>query len=247
MTQCEFCGKEFNSTYLKTHQEAVHKLADPNTLLTCEFCGKQYHKFQKKHYLSHLQVKHFMDKEFICTEPLCGRTFLHQRGLLRHVRSFHQQTVPCGLCPEGFASLWKRDKHRAEEHGQYDFVCEECGLKFFRRAELEIHTRRVHTLQLRYQCSACSHRSEERRKLLNHEHAAHGLHVAPLPAHNPAGQLGYPCPACRAVYGCGLAVKQHAWEQHQIKLNIYGRPKNPANKLDLAAAAATADAIAQIT
>ncbi|XP_037085604.1 myeloid zinc finger 1-like [Pollicipes pollicipes] len=134
--------------------------------------------------------------------------------------AFHQQTVPCGLCPEGFASLWKRDKHRAEEHGQYDFVCEECGLKFFRRAELEIHTRRVHTLQLRYQCSACSHRSEERRKLLNHEHAAHGLHVAPLPAHNPAGQLGYPCPACRAVYGCGLAVKQHAWEQHQAPATL---------------------------
>ena len=91
-------------------------------------------------------------------------------------------------------------------------------VRFFRRAELEIHVRRIHTLQLKYPCSACDTRSEERRKLLNHEHTAHGLHKEPLPENNPAGAPAYPCPStdCRLVYGCGLAVKQHAWETHQV-------------------------------
>ena len=78
--------------------------------------------------------------------------------------------------------------------------------------------RRVHTLQLKYQCSVCSTRSEERRKLLNHEHSQHGLHTGPLPENNPAGLPACPCPGpgCRLVFGCGLAVKQHAWDAHQV-------------------------------
>ena len=62
-------------------------------------------------------------------QPGCGRTFLHERGLRRHVKAVHEMANLCGTCPERFSSLWKRDKHRAEVHGQYDFVCSQCGLK----------------------------------------------------------------------------------------------------------------------
>lgn len=51
-----------------------------------------------------------------------------------------------------------------------------CVARFFRASELDIHRRRQHTLQLRLQCSVCDHRSEEKRKLLNHENAAHQMH-----------------------------------------------------------------------
>ena len=53
------------NTYLSL-QEVVHKIG--NLFYTCKFCGKQYHKYEKEHYISHMQTKHLMDQQFPCSE-----------------------------------------------------------------------------------------------------------------------------------------------------------------------------------
>lgn len=108
----------------------------------CHICHKT---FSNKNYLPiHTKTFHTSRERqiFPCTFPACGRTYLSERTLLRHVRSEHTENpvrFPCTLCEKELKSRTHLARHIATHTTEKCYKCPTCGRTVATKENLKKH------------------------------------------------------------------------------------------------------------
>ena len=97
----------------------------------------------------------------------CGRVFQGPKSLREHVDYVHKNIInfPCDLCPSTFVSENHRQNHKKKVHWQTFYrkpleerkaiPCDQCGLKFAEKSQVDRHVRTVHLKIKQYRCKIC--------------------------------------------------------------------------------------------
>ncbi|KAM8774944.1 zinc finger protein 276 isoform 1-T1 [Rhynchonycteris naso] len=133
-------GADGMKKHIKEHHEEVRERPCPHP-----GCNKV---FMIDRYLQrHLKLIHTEVRNYICDE--CGQTFKQRKHLLVHqMRHSGAKPLQCEVC--GFqcrqrASLkYHMTKHKAET--ELDFACDQCGRRFEKAHNLNVHMSMVHPL-----------------------------------------------------------------------------------------------------
>ncbi|XP_057569481.1 zinc finger protein 276 isoform X2 [Hippopotamus amphibius kiboko] len=133
-------GADGMKKHVKEHHEEVRERPCPHP-----GCNKV---FMIDRYLQrHVKLIHTEVRNYICDE--CGQTFKQRKHLLVHqMRHSGAKPLQCEVC--GFqcrqrASLkYHMTKHKAET--ELDFACEQCGRRFEKAHNLNVHMSMVHPL-----------------------------------------------------------------------------------------------------
>lgn len=133
-------GADGMKKHIKEHHEEVRERPCPHP-----GCNKV---FMIDRYLQrHVKLIHTEVRNYICDE--CGQTFKQRKHLLVHqMRHSGAKPLQCEIC--GFqcrqrASLkYHMTKHKAET--ELDFACDQCGRRFEKAHNLNVHMSMVHPL-----------------------------------------------------------------------------------------------------
>ncbi|XP_053412048.1 zinc finger protein 276 isoform X1 [Nycticebus coucang] len=133
-------GADGMKKHIKEHHEEVRERPCPHP-----GCNKV---FMIDRYLQrHVKLTHTEVRNYICDE--CGQTFKQRKHLLVHqMRHSGAKPLQCEVC--GFqcrqrASLkYHMTKHKAET--ELDFACDQCGRRFEKAHNLNVHMSMVHLL-----------------------------------------------------------------------------------------------------
>ncbi|XP_048210865.1 zinc finger protein 276 [Perognathus longimembris pacificus] len=133
-------GADGMKKHIKEHHEEVRERPCPHP-----GCNKV---FMIDRYLQrHVKLIHTEVRNYICDE--CGQTFKQRKHLLVHqMRHSGAKPLQCEVC--GFqcrqrASLkYHMTKHKAE--AELDFACDQCGRRFEKAHNLNVHMSMVHPL-----------------------------------------------------------------------------------------------------
>ncbi|XP_058529984.1 zinc finger protein 276 isoform X1 [Ochotona princeps] len=133
-------GADGMKKHIKEHHEEVRERPCPHP-----GCNKV---FMIDRYLQrHIKLIHTEVRNYICDE--CGQTFKQRKHLLVHkMRHSGAKPLQCEVC--GFqcrqrASLkYHMTKHKAET--ELDFACDQCGRRFEKAHNLNVHMSMVHPL-----------------------------------------------------------------------------------------------------
>ncbi|XP_047385823.1 zinc finger protein 276 isoform X2 [Sciurus carolinensis] len=133
-------GADGMKKHIKEHHEEVRERPCPHP-----GCNKV---FMIDRYLQrHVKLIHTEVRNYICDE--CGQTFKQRKHLLVHqMRHSGAKPLQCEVC--GFqcrqrASLkYHMTKHKAET--ELDFACDQCGRRFEKAHNLNVHMSMVHPL-----------------------------------------------------------------------------------------------------
>lgn len=133
-------GADGMKKHVKEHHEEVRERPCPHP-----GCNKV---FMIDRYLQrHVKLIHTEVRNYICDE--CGQTFKQRKHLLVHqMRHSGAKPLQCEVC--GFqcrqrASLkYHMTKHKAET--ELDFACDQCGRRFEKAHNLNVHMSMVHPL-----------------------------------------------------------------------------------------------------
>ncbi|XP_060596151.1 transcription factor IIIA-like [Ruditapes philippinarum] len=103
------CGKKFDKWSLLVK----HKKVDHATVHECPECKKTFSQKQwlKQHMLTHADRR----MSFICNHDNCGRSYLDQRNLNAHIRSYHEgKRFSCEHdgCSQTFTTKQKLQQHQ---------------------------------------------------------------------------------------------------------------------------------------
>lgn len=162
----EGCEKTFNNaTSLKMHGKCVH--SDERSF-TCDICSKSFktssnlnvhikiHKNQRDHPCnmcsmsfftsSHLKAHigvHLNVTNYECSEPECGKTFIHLSSYKKHL-NFHKgiKSHVCGICERSFSQLCHLREHLKIHTNERSHICPDCNKAFRRPDTLRIHRKR---------------------------------------------------------------------------------------------------------
>ncbi|CAG9576130.1 unnamed protein product [Danaus chrysippus] len=168
MLQCCYCSKKFKYESEKKRHEKSH---DPQ--FECDKCSK---KFSFLSALKRHQKQHERTGSVKCTE--CGKYFLDNTLLNRHMKYAHKGTYICSKCEATFssdlalASHQKSHKPRSERR----FKCSYDGCtKTFNYIHHLKHHQLSHTDDKQYYCNICGkgfiqyHHFKAHRKVHSHE------------------------------------------------------------------------------
>ncbi|BHF83242.1 hypothetical protein SprV_0802638400 [Sparganum proliferum] len=110
---------------------------------TCDVCSKVFSErsLLQKHKVAHADAKH------IC--PTCGRAFVREDKLRRHIRSIHSDERPfvCEVCSKAFARKDKLQEHARHHNRDITFPCPACNEVFLMRSLLNRHLRLTHQMK----------------------------------------------------------------------------------------------------
>ncbi|KAL7055561.1 hypothetical protein AAHC03_023061 [Spirometra sp. Aus1] len=110
---------------------------------TCDVCNKVFSErsLLQKHKVAHADAKH------IC--PTCGRAFVREDKLRRHIRSIHSDERPfvCEVCSKAFARKDKLQEHARHHNRDITFPCPACNEVFLMRSLLNRHLRLTHQMK----------------------------------------------------------------------------------------------------
>ncbi|KAH8873754.1 Zinc finger protein 320 [Schistosoma japonicum] len=107
----------------------------------CLSCNKVFSQkaLLLKHRVMHEEPKHMCDT--------CGRSFVREDKLKRHVMSIHTAEKPhvCHICSKAFSRKDKLKDHlKHHDRAARNFECEQCQQPFVQKSDLNRHIRGVH-------------------------------------------------------------------------------------------------------
>lgn len=136
--KCRLCSQEFEgletvAEHLKqVHNEAIDSSARLGVMpyvlrrdaFNCVVCGKSCPSL---FHLNRHTITHFLS--YVC--HFCGKSYIATTGLLRHVRSKHQDyKVSCRRCGKVFPNMEAKEKHRRTEKSCMAYCCSKCPERF---------------------------------------------------------------------------------------------------------------------
>lgn len=93
-------------------------------LYNCAVCSKN---FPSLFHLNRHTITHFLS--YVC--HVCGCSYVATTGLLRHVRTKHQNyQVSCRTCGKNFPTMDAKEKHRRSEKSCMPYCCPKCPERF---------------------------------------------------------------------------------------------------------------------
>ncbi|XP_058848610.1 zinc finger protein 276 [Acipenser ruthenus] len=133
-------GADGMKKHIKEHHEEVRERPCPHP-----GCNKV---FMIDRYLQrHVKLIHTEVRNYICDE--CGQTFKQRKHLsvhqMRHSGAKPLQCEVCGFqCRQRASLKYHMTKHKAE--AELDFACDQCGKRFEKAHNLNVHMSMVHPL-----------------------------------------------------------------------------------------------------
>ncbi|XP_041077038.1 zinc finger protein 276-like isoform X2 [Polyodon spathula] len=133
-------GSDGMKKHIKEHHEEVRERPCPHP-----GCNKV---FMIDRYLQrHVKLIHTEVRNYICDE--CGQTFKQRKHLsvhqMRHSGAKPLQCEVCGFqCRQRASLKYHMTKHKAE--AELDFACDQCGKRFEKAHNLNVHMSMVHPL-----------------------------------------------------------------------------------------------------
>lgn len=128
---CDHCGLEMTRKRLIKQHVLIH--AEPS--FECNICQKKFRveSYLKKHLLTHQD----RDRNLICSDVSCKKTFFDKMSLVRHMRKHNiNDQFACDLCDKTFLRRVALTKHqKLHETNQ----CPTCLVTFSYYRQLEIH------------------------------------------------------------------------------------------------------------
>ncbi|XP_013193804.1 zinc finger protein 878 isoform X22 [Amyelois transitella] len=117
---------------------------------SCAVCDKN---FPSLFHLNRHTITHFLS--FVC--HVCGSSYVASTGLLRHVRSKHQDyEVPCKKCGKKFPTMEAKEKHRRTEKQCMPYCCFKCNERFLDWKTRKRHMEAAHGQSKKvYRCRDC--------------------------------------------------------------------------------------------
>ncbi|KAF8566208.1 hypothetical protein P879_05198 [Paragonimus westermani] len=115
--------------------------ADVKGEFLCSSCNRTFPQkaLLIKHRIMHEEPKH--------TCETCGRCFVREDKLKRHIMSIHTTEKPhiCGICGKAFSRKDKLKDHlKHHERAARNFECQQCQQRFVQKSDLNRHIRGVH-------------------------------------------------------------------------------------------------------
>nr|CAI5856851.1 unnamed protein product [Callosobruchus analis] len=151
--QCSICGDKFRFRSSLTRHSFKHNDKKPHV---CHICNKGF--IQAPTLADHLRT-HVGEKSFICNH--CGKTFVTKHALSNHLslHKLHEDdmfNLTCKTCNSIFNSKASLRNH-LNKHSERtkDFLCNECGKKFWTKSLLDSHLK-IHLGIKPYICEVCS-------------------------------------------------------------------------------------------
>lgn len=141
---CKQCGKVLaNASLLKEHVRIYHTAGGQNNYL-CTVCGRRFH--QKKRLTQH--QKHHGDKQFVCSDVGCGKSFVTTSLLRKHQKIVHLKIKDYKClhvgCDKAYASNQKLKRHEAEKHASIRPKCpiDRCSFRVGRADYMKNHLKK---------------------------------------------------------------------------------------------------------
>ncbi|XP_060069422.1 uncharacterized protein LOC132549501 [Ylistrum balloti] len=201
--KCEICGDDYDtSEALLVHMESEHNIKNlheeesesdevskEKETYRCFTCDKVF----STPFRLQIHRKEHSSGQYVCN--VCGKCYLQERVLLRHINQMHKNKFPCTECQEMFKSRRQREEHMAIKHNLPSLfkckhceekfadvkalrvhakshvtpcICEFCGKSYPRRTDLIMH-RRTHTKEKPIKCNDCGRGFARASTLLSHK------------------------------------------------------------------------------
>lgn len=215
----------------------------------CLECGKMFSS--KKTFRYHWNVLHKGQNRYPC--PRCGKVYQWKSNLGRHLRSHKARDsgeLYCEACDKRFASVatYKQHLRVSRQHvseSDFNFMCNECGMKFVSKTRLRDHIDWEHLKKIKFKCQLCHKPFKCHTSLYVHMQNVHAnkekdlCHVcgkayqsaAKLRYHIVAmhtGETPYQCAQCRVSFGWYSSLYRHVREVHyKMKLQPKKGNKKP--------------------
>jgi len=133
---CPFCGKSFESKYLKGHIATTHEGKEAR----CESCAKTFASVSALNV--HRKSVHG-GRRFACHN--CHKSFASKYGLEIHFGKEHdQRTFPCTLCDSVLKSENLLRRHMQGVHEGIRHACPTCSASFTQKSQLTYHVQLKH-------------------------------------------------------------------------------------------------------
>ncbi|CAG2065763.1 unnamed protein product, partial [Timema podura] len=199
---CNTCGKSwdvpaFLDHYKLCHLEFESKIADKRRKnVTCPKCSKVFS--QPAAVRRHLKLHNAGKKHHTC--EVCGAVIVKRNEMIEHAKSHYGDTLP-----EKYINMMKMlEKSRAQalKYNRKDCICEYCGMKFNKNANLQMHLRR-HTGDKAHKCELCGRGFHTKQRLKFHVE----LH---------SGERIYSCAKCPREFSNKQEYEQHN-KLHTVK------------------------------
>ncbi|XP_026748011.1 zinc finger protein OZF-like isoform X2 [Trichoplusia ni] len=143
--ECKICGSTFvSSSGLKVHMHTVHNQSP--RIYSCDRCNKSYRV--RSYLAAHMRAAHSHSRAF-CV--VCKTHYKTPQGLAHHVAT-HSAHVG--------------------ENGKR-FICDECGAKFGKKYDLQIHINWEHLKIIKHRCNKCSKVFKSNSALTRHVNFVH--------------------------------------------------------------------------
>lgn len=185
--QCRLCNQAmFDLEAAATHLTTIHgKNIDMSHKLgvmpyrlkrdefVCTVCSKAVPSLL---HLNRHTITHFL--VHVC--HVCGCSYVASTGLLRHMRTKHQQyEVRCMKCGKKFPTIEAKEKHRRQEKSCMPYTCMHCPERFADFKVRQKHLETVHGQQRRtYRCGDCNIEFPTDKSYYNHFKLTHSDNCA---------------------------------------------------------------------
>ncbi|CAK1554419.1 unnamed protein product [Leptosia nina] len=163
--RCRLCSEKFDAIEtVAKHLVSVHK--EPldfdvklgvmpyklkKDVYMCAVCSKTVPSI---FHLNRHTITHFLT--YVC--HVCGKSYIATTGLLRHLRSKHQQyEVPCRRCGKIFPNMEAKDRHHRTEKSCMLYSCYKCRERFHGFKARQRHMELEHGVNKRTdRCADCN-------------------------------------------------------------------------------------------
>ena len=184
--KCYICKESFVGLHLLTKHLRTHYE------VTCQECPKKFsnglslHEHMRGHFKDVVDREQ-VNKDYACQEQACSFTSKLIKAYSEHMLTVHDKNpFECNECGIRYRFKANLEEHIQSKHRAIEFPCNLCAKKFSSKSGLFVHRREQHTSIVRgVKCDICDFVSKGERNLKKHKEI-----------HNNASYKKYKCLYC---------------------------------------------------